>query len=47
MSEVDELKMVIAVQRKQMKEADDRIILAIEQVDQIRKEKRDKSNRPK
>ncbi len=47
MSEVDELKMVIAVQRKKMKEADDRITLAIEQVDRIRKEKRDKSSHPK
>ena len=47
MSEVDELKMVIAKQRKQRKEADHRITLAIDEIDRIRKEKRDKSNRPK
>ena len=47
MSEVDELKMVIANQRRQMKKDGERITLAITEIDRIRKEKRDKSSRPK
>ena len=46
MKEVDDLKLVIAEQRRQLQKADHRITLAIELVDRIRKEKRDKSNRP-
>ena len=46
MSEVDEMKKVIAEQRKQRDETQKRITLAIETVDRTRKEKRDKSNRP-
>ncbi len=47
MTEVDEMKKVIAEQRQQRDEAEKRITLAIEQVDHTRKEKRDISNRPK
>ncbi len=47
MSEVDEIKKVVTDQRKQRDEAQQRINLAIEQVDRDRKEKRDESNRPK
>ncbi len=46
MSEVDEMKKVIAEQQQQNDEAQKRITLAIETVDRTRKEKRDKSNRP-
>ncbi len=47
MKEVEDLKRVIAEQRRQMQKAADRITLAIEQIDRTRKEKRDISNRPK
>ncbi|KKM88737.1 hypothetical protein LCGC14_1255680 [marine sediment metagenome] len=47
MNEVDEMKKVIAEQRRQRIEADKQITLAIERVDRTRKEKRDISNRPK
>ena len=40
------MKKVIAEQRRLRTEAEKRITLAIEQVDQTRKEKRDISNRP-
>ncbi len=47
MSEVDEMKKMIAEQRQQRDEAQKCITLAIETVDRTRKEKRDISNRPK
>lgn len=46
MNEVDEMKKVIAEQRDTIEDAMKKVTLAIEQVDQTRKEKRDKSNRP-
>jgi len=46
MSEVDDMKKVIAEQRKQRDDATKRVTLAIESVDHIRKEKRDESTRP-
>ena len=46
MSEVDEMKKVIAEQRQQNDEAEKSITLARETVDRTRKEKRDKSSRP-
>jgi len=47
MSEVDNMKKVIAEQRQHRDETEKRITLAIETVDRTRKEKRDKSSRPK
>jgi len=47
MKEVDEMKKRIADHRRARIAAEKLLILAIEQVDQTRKEKRDISNRPK
>lgn len=46
MSEVDDMKIVIAEQRKQRDEMLKRVNLAIETVDHTRKKKRDESSRP-
>ncbi len=46
MSEVDEMKKVIADGKKRIDEIDKLLILAIETVDRTRKEKRAESNRP-
>ena len=45
MSEVDDMKKAIAEQNKQRKEADEKVTLAINTVNQTRKAKRDQSNR--
>ena len=46
MSEVDNIKKLIAEQRKRREDAEQRITSAIELVDRTRKEKRDKWSRP-
>jgi len=46
MTEVDEMKKVIAEQKQQRDEATKRVTLAIESVDRIRQDKREQSNRP-
>ena len=46
MSEVDEIKKVVTAQREIVEDATKKVDLAIETVDRIRKEKRDRSNRP-
>ncbi len=45
MSEVDEIKKVVAAQRIIVDDAIKKVDLAIETVDRLRKEKRDGSNR--
>ena len=47
MSEVDEMKKRIDDHRRAWLAAEKRLTLAIAEVDQTRKEKRDKSSRPK
>jgi len=46
MTEVEDMKKVIAEQKQQKDDAAKRVTLAIESVDRIRQAKREQSNRP-